>query len=116
MAADRWGNEGVNVLSTPDLVGLFEATCVLAVKDAFEPGQSSVGTLVNVRHLKATPVGDTVTLSAEVTDVDGRRVAFAVHAEDSQGRIGEGTHERFLVDLERFLARVYQQATPGTPG
>ncbi len=107
MAADRWGNEGVHVLSTPHLVGLFEQTAVLSIKDLLAPGQSSVGTVVNIRHLKATPVGASVTLTAEVTEVDRRRVTFRVRAEDSGGVAGEGVHERFIVDLEQFLARVY---------
>jgi fluoroacetyl-CoA thioesterase len=106
MTADRWGNAGVFVLATPTLVGLFEATAVRAIKDHLEAGQSSVGTHVDIRHLKATPVGDTVTLSAEVTEVDGRRIRFHVKAEDSEGVAGEGTHERVLVDLERFMQRV----------
>lgn len=107
MTADRWGNEGVEVLATPHLVGLFEATAVRAIRDLYEPGQASVGTLVNIRHLRATPVGDTVTLSAEVTEVDGRRLGFHVRAEDSGGLAGEGTHERYLVDLDRFLQKTY---------
>jgi fluoroacetyl-CoA thioesterase len=106
MTADRWGNPGVMVLATPHLVGLFEGAAVLAIKDHLEAGQSSVGTHVDIRHLKATPVGDTITLFAEVTAVDGRRITFKVRAEDSEGVAGEGTHERVLVDLERFMQRV----------
>jgi fluoroacetyl-CoA thioesterase len=106
MTADWWGNTGVMVLATPHLVGLFEGTAVLALQDHLESGQSSVGTHVDIRHLKATPVGDTVTLTAEVTNVDGRRISFKIKAEDSQGVVGEGTHERVLIDLERFLARI----------
>jgi predicted thioesterase len=105
MTADRWGNPGVQVLSTPNLVGLFEGTAVRAIRDKLEPGQSSVGTRVDIRHLKATRVGDTLRLSAEVTAVEGRRVTFHVRAEDSEGVAGEGTHERVLVDLDRFMNR-----------
>jgi fluoroacetyl-CoA thioesterase len=105
MTADRWGNEGVFVLATPHLVGLLEGTCILAIKDHLEPGWSTVGTHIDLRHLKATPVGDTLTLSAEVTRVDGRRVTFKIKAEDSEGLAGEGTHERVLIDLARFLQR-----------
>src|SRR5437879_9978073 len=106
MTADRWGNTGVMVLATPHLVGLLEGTCVRAIADQLEPGQSTVGTHIDLRHLKATPVGDTVTLSAEVTQVDGRRVTFHVKAEDSGGVAGEGTHERVVIDLARFLGRM----------
>ena len=106
MTADRWGNAGVMVLATPTLVGLFEMTAVHAIQDALEPGQATVGTHVDVRHLKATPVGDVLTLSAEVIAIDGRRVQFRVRAEDSGGLAGEGTHERVVIDLQRFLQRV----------
>src|ERR1700736_961054 len=85
MTADRWGNAGVMVLATPHLVGLLEGTCVRAIAEHLEPGQSSVGTHIDLRHLKATQVGDTLTLSAEVTAVDGRRLTFSVRAEDSGG-------------------------------
>jgi len=106
MTADRWGNPGVLVLATPHLVGLVEGAAVHVIRDDLAPGQSSVGTHVDIRHLKATPVGDTVTLTAEITDVDGRRVTFHVTAEDSSGLAGEATHERMLIDLERFMQRV----------
>ena len=66
----------------------------------------TVGILVNVRHLAATPVGDTVTATAELIEIDGRRLVFRVSARDSRQLIGEGTHERAVVSLERFLARV----------
>ena len=106
MTADRWGNQGVFVLATPTLVGLIEMTCVRAIQDQLEPGWSTVGTHIDLRHLKATPVGDTLTLQAEVTRVDGRTVTFKVSAEDTGGLAGEGTHERVLIDLQRFLQRV----------
>jgi predicted thioesterase len=106
MTADRWGNKGVMVLATPHLVGLLEGTAVRAIADQLEPGQSTVGTHIDLRHLKATGVGEMVTLSAEVIAVDGRRVTFRIKAEDSGGVAGEGTHERVLIDLKRFLERV----------
>src|SRR4029450_13940576 len=96
MTADRWGNAGVMVLATPHLVGLFEGAAVRALHAHLDPGQSSVGTHVDIRHLKATPVGDSVPLTAEVIQVDGRRVTFHVKAEDSTGVAGEGSHERVL--------------------
>jgi fluoroacetyl-CoA thioesterase len=112
MTADRWGNQGVMVLATPHLVGLLEGVAVRAIADQLEPGWSTVGTHIDLRHLRATPVGDTLTLSAEVTQVDGRRVRFHVKAEDSGGVAGEGSHERVLIDLARFLGRVAPR--PGT--
>jgi len=106
MTADRWGNKGVMVLATPTLVGLLEGTAVRAIADHLEPGSATVGTHIDLRHLKATPVGDTLTLWAEVTAVDGRRVTFHVRADDSTGVAGEGTHERVVIDLARFLQKV----------
>ncbi len=105
MTADRWGNKGVFVLATPHMVGLLEGTCVMAIHPTLEAGWSSVGTHIDLRHLKATPVGETITLSAEVTEIDGRRVTFRIKAEDSGGVAGEGIHERVLIDLARFLQR-----------
>jgi predicted thioesterase len=106
MTADKWGNAGVFVLATPHLVGLLEGTCVRVIQPQLEPGWSSVGSHIDLRHLKATPVGDTLTLSADVIQIDGRRVTFRVKAEDSGGVAGEGIHERVLIDLARFLQRV----------
>jgi len=106
MTAEKWGNQGVRVLATPTLVGLLEMTCVRAIAGELEPGWSTVGTHIDLRHLKATAVGDTITLEAEVANVEGRKVTFNVRAEDSGGVAGEGTHERVLIDLERFLQRV----------
>jgi predicted thioesterase len=113
MSAERWRNPGVDVLATPTLVGLFEETAVLAIQPALGPGQASVGSSVNVRHLRATPVGEEVTVRAEVTGVDGRRITFELSAQDRHGLIGEGTHERVLIDLARFMAKVREQAGTG---
>src|SRR5919204_1542008 len=107
MTADRWGNPGVMVLATPHLVGLLEGTCVRAIADQLEPGWASVGTHIDLRHLKATPVGDTLTLSAEVTQVDGRRVTFHVKAEDSGGVGGGGGPQRGVVEMGGFLWGVW---------
>src|SRR5438270_13912317 len=90
MTADRWGNKGVFVLATPHLVGLLEGTCVRAIHDQLDPGWSTVGVHIDLRHLKATAVGDTLTLSAEVTEEEGRRVTFTVKSEDSGIRGGHG--------------------------
>lgn len=116
MTADRWGNAGVEVLATPHLVGLFEGAAVHAIRSQYAPGESSVGTVVNMRHLKATPVGDTVAVTAEVVEVDGRRIVFRLSAEDSEGPIAEGTHERFLVSLDRFMEKVRARSQGASAG
>ena len=106
MTAARLGSGGVDVLATPVMFGLMELASWQAVQPALAPGMTSVGTVVNIRHLAATPVGDTVTARSELIEVDGRRLVFQVEAWDSVQRIGEGVHERFIVHLERFLERV----------
>ena len=73
---------------------------------ALGPGQGTVGFHVDIRHLAATPIGMRVTFRATLTEVDGRRLVFRVEADDEQERIGEGTHVRFVVDMERFMGRI----------
>lgn len=94
------------VFATPMMVTAMENAALDAVRDYVEPGESAVGTLVNVRHLVATPVGHLVTAEAEVTKVDGRRIEFKVSARDETEVIGTGTHERMVVDLTRLDARL----------
>jgi fluoroacetyl-CoA thioesterase len=106
--AEKFGAPGVRVLGTPIMIGLMErAAFELAQRDA-ATGMSTVGVEVRVRHLAATPVGDVVRASAELMEVDGRRLVFRVSAYDSKRLIGEGTHERTLVNLQRFLDRLSQ--------
>jgi fluoroacetyl-CoA thioesterase len=90
------------VFATPWMVTIMENAALNAVRDYLEPGQSAVGTAVNIRHLAATPVGHQVTATAEVSKVDGRRIEFTVSARDETEEIGAGTHERMLVDLARL--------------
>jgi fluoroacetyl-CoA thioesterase len=94
------------VFATPMMVTAMENAALNAVRDYLEPGESAVGTLVNVRHLAATPVGHRITAKAEVTKVDGRRIEFKVSARDETEEIGSGTHERMVVDLARLGARL----------
>ncbi len=107
--AAAYGSGLVPVLSTPHLVALLESAAKEAVQPYLEVGQSTVGTLVNVRHLAATPVGMQVRACAEVVAVDGRRLRFRVEAWDEREKIAEGEHERFVIDWERFMARVAQK-------
>ena len=98
--------EGENVLSTPSMISELEETCRLLLKEEVIPDKQwdSVGTLVDVKHLAATPVGAEVTLKARVTSFEGRRVMFEVHAYDRLEKIGEGRHERFMINVPRFKA------------
>ena len=103
MTAEASNVEGMApVLATPRLISYLERTAHLAVWPLLEAGQSTVGVLVNVRHLAATPVGMTVRFRAELVEVDRRRLVFKVEAWDEIEKIGEGTHERFIIDLQRF--------------
>ena len=106
MTADRFGNTGVQVLATPMLVSYFElAAHQLAIR-VLEPGQGTVGSHIDIRHLAATPVGMRVSFRATLIERDGRRLVFRVEADDDRERVGEGTHERFIVDMERFMGRI----------
>jgi len=103
--ADRWGSGLVPVLGTPALVGLMEGAAVQALVGHLPPGQTSVGGRIDVRHLAPTPVGMHVRARAELLEVEGRRLVFHVEAWDEVEQIGESTHERFIVDEGRFVAR-----------
>ena len=94
------------VFATPMMVTIMENAALNAVRDYLEPGESVVGTIVNVKHLAATPVGHQVTAEAVVTKVDGRRLEFDVTARDEIEEIGKGTHERMVVDLGRIAKKL----------
>jgi fluoroacetyl-CoA thioesterase len=100
------------VFATPMMVTIMENAALNAVRDYLDPGESCVGTVVNVRHLAATPVGQWVTAEAEVTNVDGRRIEFRVSARDEIEEIGTGTHERMVVDMARLDARLAAKKRP----
>jgi len=99
--------EGENVFSTPSMISEMEETCRLLLKEKFLQDEEwdSVGTLVNIRHLKATPVGTEVKLKAKVVNVNNRRVTFEVDAVDKIEKIGEGLHERTIINVREFRER-----------
>jgi fluoroacetyl-CoA thioesterase len=99
--------EGENALSTPSMIAEMEETCRLLLKEQAipDPEWDSVGTVVKIEHLAATPVGAEVFLKAEVVSVNGRRVMFKTEARDKLEKIGEGMHERFIIDVPRFRAK-----------
>ncbi|MDQ3084502.1 MAG: hypothetical protein M3Q77_06765 [Thermoproteota archaeon] len=97
--------EGENVFSTPSMISEMEETCRLLLKEQFLKVDSewdSVGTVVDINHTAATPVGAEILLKAEVVGVDGRRVQFKVSTEDNLEQIGEGKHERFIINIPKF--------------
>ena len=99
------GSGRVEVFATPMMIALIEKAAIMSVDPFLEKGQSTVGTQVNVSHVAATPVGMKVWAETEVVGVDRRRITFSVKAYDERGLIGEGTHERFVVEVEKFQAK-----------
>ena len=100
------GAEGPRVLATPNMIGLMERTCRDTVLPQLDPGYDTVGTHVDVFHLAAAPMGSAVRITAEITAVVDRRVAFRVEAWDEKEKIGEGTHERAIINVAKFAARL----------
>ncbi|MBE3142834.1 MAG: thioesterase, partial [Planctomycetes bacterium] len=94
------------VLSTPRLISMLERTAHATLLPSLLEGQVSVGTLVNIRHLGATPVGMQVRFRAELLEIDRRRLRFKVEAWDEVEKVAEGEHERFIIDLTRFEERL----------
>jgi fluoroacetyl-CoA thioesterase len=107
--APRIGSGLVHVLATPVMINLFEAASLAAIEHLLPPGHQSLGTHLDVTHVAATPVGMRVVAEAEVTAVEGRLVTFRVFARDARDLIGEGTHQRMVVNLERFDLRVQEK-------
>jgi fluoroacetyl-CoA thioesterase len=114
LTATHLGSGGVEVFSTPSMVTLMERAAVAAIDHLLPEGQASVGTALDIKHLAATPLGQTVRAEAEVTAVDGRKVSFTVRAWDEDELIGEGTHTRFVIDVARFWERVQSKAKPAS--
>ncbi len=100
------------VFATPMMVTAMENAALNAVREYLDPGESAVGTGVNIKHLAATPVGHQITAQAEVTKVDGRRIEFNVSARDEIEEIGAGTHERMVVDMARLDRRLAAKRRP----
>jgi len=107
--APRVGSGRVHVLATPVMINLIEAAALEAVEKLLPPGRQSLGTLLNVRHIAATPVGMRVTASAEVLAIEGRTIRFRVEARDERELIGDGTHERVVVNVAKFDQRVQRK-------
>jgi fluoroacetyl-CoA thioesterase len=96
----------LRVLATPDMVRLVEQTAIQAVQPLLKPGQATVGTRIDIAHLAGTPEGMTVTVAVELTAVDRRRLSFRFEVHDEVEKVGEGTHERFVIDREQRMPRL----------
>ena len=109
--AHAMGNRGVHVFATPFVIGLLEDAAGAVMRPHYPPGGGSVGTMVEMKHLAATPVGMKVRAKATLLESDGKRFLFSVEAWDEKEKIAEGRHERFVVpDMERFLARAMKKS------
>jgi len=109
-SADKHGNPGIDVFTTPLLCEWSEEAAVLAVQDQLDPGMITLGTRIDLKHLVATPIGMMVRVTATLKEVDGRKLLFAVEAYDEREKISECTHERFIVTKSRFLEKVAEKA------
>ena len=109
-SAASYGSGLMPVLSTPHLVALMERTARKVIEPELAPAQNNVGIRIDIQHMAATPVGMEVRVRAELLEVDGRRLRFRVEAWDQEEKIGEGYHERFIIDTERFLKGVENKA------
>lgn len=104
--APRVGSGRVHVLATPVMINLIEAAALQAIEHLLPEGTQSLGTVLNVRHIAATPVGMSVEARVRVERVDGRTVFFSVAVSDEKEAVGDGTHERVVVNVEKFAIRV----------
>jgi len=106
MTAEKAGNKGVDVLSTPMLLQMVEDAAMQCIAPTLEAGEVTLGTHIDLAHLAATPVGLIIRVEVEVIAFDGRRVEFAFNAFDEREKIAEGTHERYVVPRTDFLSRL----------
>ncbi len=105
LTAEKVGSGLLPVYATPQMIALMENVASESVQDMLEEGQGTVGTKIEVSHVSATPVGMKVICTSKLVEIDRKRLVFKVKAVDEAGLIGEGTHERFIIDNERFMEK-----------
>lgn len=103
--AKAMGSGTLEVFATPALVALMEETCWSSVAGQLEPGSGTVGTMLEIKHTAPTPVGMEVKCESTLVEADGRRLVFEVRAFDAKGMVGEGRHERFVIQNEKFQVK-----------
>ena len=111
LTAGAWGSGGLPVFATPAMIAMMENTAWSSVEPYMEEGKTTVGTRIDVSHLSASPVGAHITCESELIEIDRRRMVFRVSASDDAGLIGEGTHERFIIDTGKFMAHAEAKKT-----
>jgi fluoroacetyl-CoA thioesterase len=109
--AAHYGSGFLEVFATPALLAFMEHTALMLVQPFLDPGYGTVGTTVNITHLKATPVGSNIECTATLTEIDGNSITFNIVVSDETGKIGEGTHSRFIIDEMRFMKK-FQKENP----
>ncbi len=107
--AEAFGSGGVKVFATPLMIGLMENAALKAVDPTLPEGFATVGTHLDVKHIAATPVGMKATAVAELIEIDGKRLVFKVEAFDEVEKIGEGLHERYIINMNKFLSKVNEK-------
>ncbi len=100
------GSGKLDVFATPAMVALMENTAMRCLEDVLEPNSDTVGIEINVKHTKATKIGQKVNCQATVIEVDGRRIRFEIEASDEKGAIGNATHDRFIIQPEKFMSKL----------
>lgn len=106
-SAKALGSGGLNVFGTPAMIALMENVALDMIREYLPERNDSVGTGINAQHLKASAIGAKITCTAEITAVDGRKISYSIEASDEAGdTIGKATHDRFVVDMERFMSKV----------
>lgn len=104
--AARYGSGLIEVFATPAMIGLMESTAQQSIQHLLDNGLITLGTEVNIKHLKATPVGMKVNCKSKLISIEGKKLLFEVEASDEIGIIGNGTHTRYIVDAEKFMAKL----------
>jgi len=105
-SAKAFGSGAVDVFATPAMIALMEATAMESVKEFLPEDYTTVGTEVNIKHLKATLIGSKVTCDSRLAEISGRKLTFELHAWDDKGMIGIGTHTRMIVNEKKFLEKL----------
>lgn len=106
ITAEAMGSGDMPVLATPAMIALMENAAMLAVRNSLSEGQTTVGTYMDVSHIKPTKVGETVRAEAEVKGIEGKKISFEVAAYWDDALLGKGTHTRYIVDREKFLSKL----------
>ena len=106
MSAASMKSGGLNVFATPSMIAGMENVSFELLEESMEEGQTTVGVKIDISHLKGTAIGENVKFVAEITEISGRKITLKIQAYDKNGLIGEGIHQRFVVDIEKFMSKI----------